>query len=339
VNEWIRINRVSTSLNEQDFIQLNAYLDGELPEREREAFELRLANDAGLQRELEGLQVTVSLLGMAERVPVPRNFTLDPAVYGRPARRSRPFGFWSVLSTAGAALSTLLVGAGLVLSLTSKGALTASAPMAEEVFREEQPQLAAPATQLFEEPAEAPTALEEAQDEAPMAMEAAPTEEAEAAPAEEEMAAEQAPQAEMAEPPTEGGFGGGAPEAPGEEPAAAAEESAADAANGEAALSPTPTPSALPTPELLPTLGADDMGSRAADEGRNGAEAAEALPQPEIAQQQGVDSDMTAQAAAVGTGARKPQYGAAPLPIILLVAGGVGLVVSLVGFIASRRRR
>jgi hypothetical protein len=329
---------VSTSLSEQDFIQLNAYLDGELPERERKAFELRLANDAGLLRELEGLRVTVSLLGMAERVPVPRNFTLDPAVYGRPARRSGLSGLWPVLSTAGAALSTLLVCAGLVLALTSKGALIASAPMAAEVVREEEPQLAAPAAQPSEEPAEAPTALEEAQEEAPMAMEAAPAEESEAAATGEEMPAEQAPQAEMAElgtPTPEAAGGGGEP--PVEEPAA--EAPAADLAEGEAALSPTPTLSALPTPELVPTLGADDTGDRAADEGRNGAEVGQAPPLPGIAQQQGVDSDMTAQAAAVGTGARKPQYRAAPLPIILLIAGGVGLVVSLVGLIASRRRR
>ncbi|MEJ2149389.1 MAG: zf-HC2 domain-containing protein [Chloroflexota bacterium] len=335
---------MSTSLSEQDFIQLNAYLDGELSGREREAFELRLANDAGLQHELQTLQVTVSLLGMAERVPVPRNFTLDPAVYGRPARRSGLSGLWPVLSTAGAALSTLLVCVGLVLSLTSKGALTApaAAPMAEEVFSAQATQLEAPAAPPLEEPAEEATALEEAQEEAPMAMEAAPTEEAEAAAAEEEMAAEQALQAEMAEPgmpPTPEAAGGGG-EPPVEEPAT--EEPAADVAEGEAVLSPTPTPTSLASLPPSPTIGADDAGSRAADEGRNGAEVGLAPPLPEIAGQRAV-SDMTAQAAAqaaaVGTGARTPQYGAAPLPILLLVVGGVGLVVSLVGLIASRRRR
>ncbi len=77
---------MAAPMNERDWIQLNAYLDGEMSAAEREAFERRLAQDPALQQELETLRATVALLHMAERVPVPRNFTLDPAVYGRQVR-------------------------------------------------------------------------------------------------------------------------------------------------------------------------------------------------------------------------------------------------------------
>jgi hypothetical protein len=336
---------VSTSPNEQDFIQLNAYLDGELSGREREAFELRLAGDAGLQREFEVLRVTVSLVGMAERVPVPRNFTLDPAVYGRPTRqRGLLGGLWPVLSTAGAALSTLLVCVGLLLFAVDRGGGLMMAPPAAEEAVEEAAELAMPTVQAAEEPGdeEALQAMEApTEEEAPMAMEAAPSV-AEEAPAEEEMP----PLPEMEEPgvPPANGVGGGAPEeqaaeAPQEAPAAEAGEPAADMAEGESAASlPTPTPTALASLAPAPTPGADDAGSRAADEEGNAIGAAEAPQQTQIAQAPVDTGQGIAAAAEVGPPARS-KFSVAPLPVFLLAIGGVGLVVSLFGLVTSLRRR
>jgi hypothetical protein len=320
---------VSTSLSEQDFIQLNAYLDGELSTGEREVFEARLAGDVSLRQELDALRVTVSLVRMAERVPLPRNFTLDPAVYGRPARRSGLSGFWPALSTAGAALSTLLVVAGL-LFLRGGGAAMAPAEVSE-ALREEAAEFEAPTAQTFEEPeaemAEEPAAAEPTEEEAPMAMEAAPAEEPSA---EAQMTMQAAPEPgydeEGAPPP--GGLGGGLPS---EEPAAEeAAESAPDMVEGEAAPGPTPTLTPFAAPTTAPTVGVGEAGDRAAGE-ENGAAVAEAPPQPGLAQEQ-------AAAAGVEPPAR-PKYGAAPLPVILLVVGGLGLAASLFGLFISLRRR
>lgn len=81
-------------LNEQDYIQLGAYLDGALSASEKADFERRLKADARLQQELEALRSTVAILGLAEPLRAPRNFTLDPVIYARPAKAS----FWQIFS-------------------------------------------------------------------------------------------------------------------------------------------------------------------------------------------------------------------------------------------------
>ena len=62
---------------------LSAYIDGELSPRERADLERALARDATLRAELEDLRQVVRVMKAAPRVPLPRSFTLDPAVYGR----------------------------------------------------------------------------------------------------------------------------------------------------------------------------------------------------------------------------------------------------------------
>src|SRR5688500_11988433 len=105
-------------LNDRDLITLNAYMDGALSPPERAAFEKRLASDPSLQQEMDTLKATVALLHKVERVRVPRNFTLDPAKYGAPARRSLldRLGFISLpqLVTAGGTLAAVLICVGLV---------------------------------------------------------------------------------------------------------------------------------------------------------------------------------------------------------------------------------
>ncbi len=104
--------------DERDLIQLNAYLDGELSTGERAAFERRLAQDADLRAELAEIRATVALLGMAGRVRVPRSFTLDPAVYGRPQRPA--LWDWLGLRQPSVALAS---GVALVATLVCVGAL------------------------------------------------------------------------------------------------------------------------------------------------------------------------------------------------------------------------
>lgn len=145
---------MTTPLTEQDLILLNAYLDGELTAAEHADLEARLAEDEHLQAELESLRVTAALLGMTERVRVPRNFTLDPAVYGRPAR----VGWWASLglgefgtwATAGVTVLAVLVCVGAMLMMRG-GTRTADMPSVAQ-FAPQPPQEVAVAEET-EEPA------------------------------------------------------------------------------------------------------------------------------------------------------------------------------------------
>lgn len=62
--------------------QVAAYIDQQMGAAERDRFEALLGADAELQAELEAQQAVKSLLRQAPRLTAPRNFTLDPAVYG-----------------------------------------------------------------------------------------------------------------------------------------------------------------------------------------------------------------------------------------------------------------
>lgn len=187
---------MTTPLSERDLIQLNAYLDGELDAAERAAVERRLAVEPALSEELAGLRMTAALLGMAERVRAPRSFTLDPAVYGRPARPS----IWdrlglprtAALAGAGAMLVTVALCLGtMILANFQPGqggvamapaADTAAEPaiMAEEAAGAEMEAFEAPeeAVEALEAPAEEPAAEEDADE---GMADAAPAEESEAA--------------------------------------------------------------------------------------------------------------------------------------------------------------
>ena len=145
---------MTTPLTEQDLILLNAYVDGELTAAEHADLEARLAEDEHLQAELESLRVTAAVLGMAQRVRVPRNFTLDPAMYGRPAR----VGWWASLglggfgtwATAGVTVLAVLVCVGAMLMMRG-GSRTAGMPSAAQ-FAQEAP-MAEPVEEATEEPA------------------------------------------------------------------------------------------------------------------------------------------------------------------------------------------
>ncbi len=65
---------------------LNAYLDDALRPRQRQRFERQLAQDAELQQNLDQQRLLKEQLRQLPRRRVPRNFTLDPAIYGRPQR-------------------------------------------------------------------------------------------------------------------------------------------------------------------------------------------------------------------------------------------------------------
>lgn len=90
---------------------LNAYLDGELHGTAREQFEADLAADPALRAEVAQLRAIKEQIGQLPRVRAPRNYTLDPAVYGAPA--STPgFNLYPAMR-----LATVLTAFFLVLAL------------------------------------------------------------------------------------------------------------------------------------------------------------------------------------------------------------------------------
>ena len=110
--------------SERDLELLSAYLDGELDERARTQLEQRLAQDRALRAELQRLRETVALVRSLPPVKAPRDFTLDPARYGRPVPWwSRLFDLGTVLQLSGA-LGTMAALAIIALAflLSDQGA-------------------------------------------------------------------------------------------------------------------------------------------------------------------------------------------------------------------------
>lgn len=79
--QWLTKRGEKNSERRQE--ALSAYLDGELSAREQTRIEQELAQDATLRVELAELRRTVQMVRSLPTLPVPRSFTLDPAIYGR----------------------------------------------------------------------------------------------------------------------------------------------------------------------------------------------------------------------------------------------------------------
>jgi hypothetical protein len=112
-----------TPLSERDLELLSAYLDGALTDREQRALEQRLAHDNTLRTEMDHLRDTVALVRELPRLKAPRQFTLDPAVYGRKVpwwQRVLPLETVLQLSGAlGAAASLVIIILAVALSSRS----------------------------------------------------------------------------------------------------------------------------------------------------------------------------------------------------------------------------
>ncbi|MFQ5400136.1 MAG: anti-sigma factor family protein [Anaerolineae bacterium] len=82
--DFLRNLTKSAEVRQQE--ALNAYLDGALTPRQQRRFEAELARNPALKAELEQRRLIKEQLRQLPRLSVPRSFTLDPAVYGRPQR-------------------------------------------------------------------------------------------------------------------------------------------------------------------------------------------------------------------------------------------------------------
>lgn len=119
------------ALTERDLIELNSYLDGALDAAASRIIEQRLNAEPELRAEYDSMRVTKALLRQAPRLRAPRNFTLDPARYGRPVRQGWFGGFFTMRTLAGAAslVTSLLLLAGALFTRLPIGA---SAPAMAE---------------------------------------------------------------------------------------------------------------------------------------------------------------------------------------------------------------
>jgi hypothetical protein len=133
------LRNLTKSVEEKQQEALNAYLDDALSPQERRQFEQQLTRDADLRREVEQRRALQTQMRQMPRRRVPRNFTLDPAVYGRPQRQPL-FQLYPVMRTAAvltAIFFILAIGADLFLAGQSNLAVSSSAPQGVAMATEE----------------------------------------------------------------------------------------------------------------------------------------------------------------------------------------------------------
>lgn len=239
---------------------VNAYLDGELTPKEARRFEVELDQDPALRAELAQLRQIKRSLQQLPQVRAPRNYTLDPAVYGVPAQQTA--SQWQPalrVATVLTAFFFILTVALDVFTVSERAPLLSAgaqeAEVADVVVEEVEVEGEAVAvtrvvTEMAEEPVE--EEVEMAEDAAELAP--PPTDEAAASALaieeSEEAAAEEIPE-EVEE------------EAAGD---VAVEEAEAEVADEDAAARATAAPpGAGGGPTSLPTPSADESGARQAE--------------------------------------------------------------------------
>lgn len=118
--DWLRNMRKSAAEKRQEAV--SAYLDDALSPREKAAFEAQLRQDESLRAELEAQRSVKLLLRQMPRLRAPRNFVLDPAVYGRQAPAPIPWTTRLYPQLRAATLvATLLFAVSLTLNLAPLG--------------------------------------------------------------------------------------------------------------------------------------------------------------------------------------------------------------------------
>jgi hypothetical protein len=106
--------------------QISAYVDGQLPAWERQRLEQEMAGDAALRQEVEQQQLIKSRVSRLPRQRAPRNFTLNPSLYGRPQPQPATWLF-PVMRTATALAAVFFV---LAIILEMAGLFVARPVMA-----------------------------------------------------------------------------------------------------------------------------------------------------------------------------------------------------------------
>lgn len=257
------LRNLTKSAEEKRQETVTAYLDEALSGRARQQFEREMAQDEALRQEVDQLRLIKQNLRQLPQREVPRNFILDPAKYGRPARQPWVQAY-PVLRTATAMTAFFLLFAFAAGIFTSRGLseeLATSAPAADvaqtdaievtRVVTEETETLAFEA-EIAADEVEEPTAEEEAMDESAeggaAAFEEAVEEAAEEMAVEEAMAEEEIAEEAEAPPAPEATAGPVVTDSLQEE---TAEDGALDS---EPIVQPTASPLPTPTVSTLPRV-------------------------------------------------------------------------------------
>ncbi|GAB4162208.1 MAG: hypothetical protein Fur0021_36250 [Candidatus Promineifilaceae bacterium] len=149
---WNIFRHLTKSKADKQAELISAYLDQALPARAQQQFEQALTHDAELQAEVRQQRAVQAALRQLPRQRAPRNFTLDPALYGR-AQMASTWQPFPILRAATALVALLLVAVlAFDLGVVRRSGLEQSASVAmtatqEESFAEKAtPPAALPAT-------------------------------------------------------------------------------------------------------------------------------------------------------------------------------------------------
>ena len=249
-----------------------AYLDGALSDRARLRFEQEMAEDSALRQQVEQLRLVQQSLRQLPQRQVPRNFLLDPAKYGRPARQPWVQAY-PVLRTATALAAFFFIFAVVAGSFTNFGLSESALAPAADVAQFEADEEAVEETRVVTEQTESlametaaeDVAIEEDIGDSATVMEAEP--EALEEVAEDEAMAEEATEEEA----VEEAATQSAEEVPPAEATAAAQST--DSLQGDSAedgelpaeTAPAPTPTVSTLPRVTPPTPLPDRDPDLAD--------------------------------------------------------------------------
>jgi hypothetical protein len=132
------LRNLTKSNEERQQETLSAYLDNGLTPEERVAFEEQLEVDPALLASLDQQRLVKQNLTELPSMRAPRNFTLDPALYGRPTPKAF-FSLYPVLRTATAVAAVVLIflfSLDLFSSQNEQSDILAQAPAATSIETE-----------------------------------------------------------------------------------------------------------------------------------------------------------------------------------------------------------
>jgi anti-sigma factor RsiW len=110
--DFLRNSRKSEADKSQEAI--TAYLDDALTAGDRQRLEQQMAADPALRADMEQQRLIKLNISRLPQVRAPRNFTLDPALYGRPARQS------SARLYPAMRVATVLVGVFFIIAVSAE---------------------------------------------------------------------------------------------------------------------------------------------------------------------------------------------------------------------------
>lgn len=136
-NDYHNRPQPEPDISERDLLLLSGWIDDVLEPDERAEISARLDQDAGLRRELDALQRTVSAINALPVLRAPRDFTIPldtqrptvtekPKIVALPRRRNNTGMFWL---SAAATLTIVVIGFAVLANVNQQGGLNTDGNM------------------------------------------------------------------------------------------------------------------------------------------------------------------------------------------------------------------